>query len=313
MIIKTEFKVGLFMVLTVLLILTGLGYMAYKKGFFQAEETLTLSSRTGDGLTVGMPLNFSGFKIGKIYELELNEQGVVIIKIRVPSQHFKWLRADSKFILERPLIGSTKLAVVTTNMNSALLSSKTIPSVTEVNDINETIKKFEPVMEKVTLIVDHVEKLTGSLKTFEPVMEKVALIMDHVEKLTGSLAGKNSLIEMAIGDRESVEAFYSALKNAKSITQRADGLLKKTDEELYGPEGVKPAVVKALQELVIDLQKLGKTLDNATKISADAADSTKDLKLLRGELDATVNSVNNLVDDLNKIIPFKKEPMIRLP
>jgi phospholipid/cholesterol/gamma-HCH transport system substrate-binding protein len=313
MIIKTEFKVGLFIVLTVLLILAGLGYMAYKKGFFQAEETLTLSSRTGDGLTVGMPLNFSGFKIGKVYELELSEQGIVLVKIRVPSQHFKWLRSDSIFILERPLIGSTKLVVVTTNMNSALLSSKTIPSITEVNDINETIKKFEPVIAKVTLIVDHVEKLTGSLKTFEPVMEKLDLIMDHVEKLTGSLAGKKSLIEMAVGDQESIDALYGALKNAKSITQQADGLLKKTDEELYGPAGVKPAVVKVLQELVIDLQKLGKTLDNTTKISADAADSTKDLKLLRGEIDETVNSVNNLVDDLNKLIPFKKEPTIRLP
>ncbi len=289
MIIKTEFKVGLFIILTVLLILGGLGYMAYKKGFFQTEQTFILSSSTGNGLTVGMPLHFSGFKIGKIDEMELNEHGIVLIKIRVPSQHFKWLRADSKFILERPLIGSTKLLVVTTNMNSPPLSPKAVPSVTEVNDINETIKKFEPVL------------------------EKVALIMNHVEKLTGSLASKKSLIEMAVGDRESIDALYGALKNTKSITQRADGLLKKTDEELYGQNGVKPAVVKVLQELVIDLRKLGNTLDNVTKISAETADSTKDLKALRSDIDGAVNSVNNLVDELNQLVPFKKEPKIKLP
>ena len=140
--IKTELKVGLFIILSTLLILSGLGYMSYKKGLFQAEETFTLSSQTGDGLTVGMPLIFSGFKIGKITDLELDAQGLVLVKIRVPSQHYKWLRSDSKFILERPLIGSTKLVMVTTNMNSPLLTSKSIPTVTEVNDINETIKKI---------------------------------------------------------------------------------------------------------------------------------------------------------------------------
>jgi phospholipid/cholesterol/gamma-HCH transport system substrate-binding protein len=289
MIAKTEFKVGLFIILTVVLVLTGLGLLAYKKGLFQAEEILTLSSRTGDGLTVGMPLNFSGFKIGKIYDLELNEQGIVVVKIRVPSQHFKWLRSDSKFILERPLIGSPKLLVVTTNMNSAPLSPKEVPSITEVNDINETIQKFEPVIEQITLI------------------------MDHVEKLTGSLAGKKSLVEMAVGEKESVAAIHGTLKNIHSITQRADRLLKKTDEELYGPDGIKPSVVKVLQELSINLQKLGKTLDNVTKISANVSDSTNDLKLLRSELDAMVNSVNSLLDELNRIIPFKPEPRITLP
>lgn len=287
--VKTEIKVGLFIILSALLILSGLGYMAFKKGLFQAEQTVTLSSRTGDGLTVGMPLIFSGFKIGKITDLELDAQGLVQIKIRIPSQHLKWLRTDSKFILERPLIGSTKLLVVTTNMSSAPLTSKSIPMVNEVNDINETIKKFEPVL------------------------VKIALITDHVEKLTGNLAGKKSLIEMAVNDPDSIQAIHEALKSTRSITQRTDGLLKKTEEELYGPNGIKPAVTQVLQEVVVNLQKVGKTLDNVTKISSDAAASTKDLKLLRSEIDATVNSINHLVDEINKKIPFRSEPEIRLP
>jgi len=289
MMVKTEFKVGLFIILTIALILAGLGFMAYKKGLFQAEETITLSSKTGDGLTVGMSLNFSGFKIGKIHALELNEKGIVIVKIRVPSQHVKWLRSDSKFILERPLIGSTKLSVMTDNMNSEPLSPKTAPSITEVNDINETIKKFEPVLEQVTLI------------------------LDHVEKLTGSLAGKKSFLEMALGDRESVDAVHGTLKSISAITRKTDGLIKKTEEELYGPNGVKPSVVKVLQETAESLQKTGKTLDNVIKISANAADATQDLKLLRSEIDATVNSINNLVNDLNHVVPFKPEPRIALP
>ena len=44
MALKTEWKVGLFIVLTVVLILAGFGYMVYKKGIFQPENTYTLSS-----------------------------------------------------------------------------------------------------------------------------------------------------------------------------------------------------------------------------------------------------------------------------
>lgn len=287
--IKTEFKVGLFLVVSILLILSALGYMAYRKGLFQAEKTINLSSQTGDGLTVGMPLIFSGFKIGRVADLELDERGLVLVRIKVPDQHAKWLRNNSRFILERPLIGSTKLLVETTDMSSTPLTATSTPMITEINDINETIKKFEPVL------------------------EKLALTMDHMEKVTGTLAGKGSLVEMAVGDKKSIEALYGALKDARAITQRAGRFLQRTEEELYGADGVTPAIQTVLTEVVVNLKKLGLSLDNVTSISADAADSTKNLKVLRRDLDVTIHSVNRLIEQIDQRLPFKSEKEIRLP
>ena len=48
-------------------------------------------------------------------------------------------------------------------------------------------------------------------------------------------------------------------------------------------------------------------------MSSDAAESTKDLKLLRSEIDSTVNSLNRLINELDKKLPFKSEPKIKLP
>jgi phospholipid/cholesterol/gamma-HCH transport system substrate-binding protein len=289
MALKTEWKVGLFIVLTVVLILAGLGYMAYKKGIFQPENTYTISSRTGDGLSVGMPLYFSGFKIGKVVELELNDKGMVMIKITVPTHHAKWIRSDSKFVLEKPLIGSPKFTVTTTNLKSSLLSSDAIAILTEVNDINDAIQKIQPIL------------------------EQVAMITDNVERLTGSLAAKNSLLEMAVGDEKSVQAIYASLQNARNITDQVGQLLKKTDEELYGKDGIIPLVIKILRELVTNLGKIGNTIDNVTKISSNTAEGTQDFKLLRSEVDSTVNSLNRLINELDKKIPFKSEPKIKLP
>lgn len=310
MALKTEWKVGLFIVLTVLLILAGLGYMAYKKGIFQPENTYTLSSRTGDGLSVGMPLYFSGFKIGKVVELELSDKGMVMIKITVPTQHAKWMRSDSKFVLEKPLIGSPKLSVTTTNMKSSLLSSNSIAILTEVNDINDAIQKIQPILEQVAMITDNIERLTGSLADPEGDMSK---ILKHSKELTGSLASKKSILEMAVGDEKSVQAIHASLQNARNITDQVGQLLKKTDEELYGKDGIIPLVIKILRELVTNLGKIGNTLDNVTKISSNTAEATKDFKLLRSEVDATVNSLNRLINELDKRMPFKAEPKIKLP
>ncbi len=310
MALKTEWRVGLFIVLTVLLILAGLGYMAYKKGIFQPENTYTLSSRTGDGLSVGMPLYFSGFKIGKIAELELSDKGMVMMKVRVPTQHAKWMRSDSKFVLEKPLIGSPKFTVTTTNLGSSPLTSNSIAILTEVNDINDAIQNIQPILEQVAMITDNVERLTSALADPQGDMSH---ILKNARELTGSLSSKKSVLEMALGDEKSVRNIHAALQNARNITDQVDQLLKKTDEELYGKDGIIPLAIKILRELVINLGKIGKTLDNVTKISSNAEEATKDLKIFRSEVDTTVNSLNRLINELDQKIPFKSEPKIKLP
>ena len=53
---KIELKVGLFVVITSVLILTFVVYIAYSKGFFSKEHAFTLSSNSGEDLAEGMPV-----------------------------------------------------------------------------------------------------------------------------------------------------------------------------------------------------------------------------------------------------------------
>ncbi|HYA13632.1 MAG TPA: MlaD family protein [Syntrophales bacterium] len=280
---KFEFKVGLFVVVTSILIVVCVIYLAYNKGFFTREYIYTLSSKTGEDLTEGMPVLFSGYKIGRVETLELNDQGILLIKIRIPEQHAKWIRSDSTFSLYKPLIGSSRLIVTTEHLNSPELSPKTIPEIVVVNDINETIKKVQPILEKVDKVVT------------------------NIEKITSTLAKRDTLIEMAVGTPESAKSVNESLKKIRDI-------LAKTDEQVYGSDGVLSIVRNILKDILTKLGKIDAALDNVVKISADTADSTKDLKVLRAEIDATVNSISKLVNEIDKKIPFKKEPeAIKLP
>jgi phospholipid/cholesterol/gamma-HCH transport system substrate-binding protein len=278
-----QFKVGLFIIITSVMILSFIGYVAYKKGFFAKQQTYTLSSKSGENLTEGMPVVFSGFKIGQVDSLELNSDGLVMIKIKVPDQHIKWIRADSIFILEKPLIGSARIYIATANLNSPPLPETVIPQIVEVNDINNAIKNIKPILEKIGSIADNIETLIANLADPDGDLTKI-------------------------------------LSNTRNVTLQADGILKKvdamaekTDEQLYGSQGVLTHVQTILKDLIVKLKKMDPVLDNIHKISADTADTTRDLKILRQDIDSMVADINNVVNDIDKLIPLKKETQLKLP
>ena len=278
-----QFKVGLFIIITSVMILSFIGYVAYKKGFFAKQHTYTLSSKSGENLTEGMPVVFSGFKIGRVDSLELNSDGLVMIKIKVPDQHIKWIRADSIFILEKPLIGSPRIYIATANLNSPPLPETVIPQIVEVNDINDAIKNIKPILEKIGSIADNIETLIANLADPDGDLTKI-------------------------------------LSNTRNVTLQADGILKKvdamaakTDEQFYGSQGVLAHVQTILKDLIVKLKKIDPVLDNVHKISADTADTTRDLKILRQDIDSMVADINNVVNDIDKLIPLKKETQLKLP
>ncbi|MFH1077439.1 MAG: MlaD family protein [Pseudomonadota bacterium] len=314
---KIELKVGLFLIISTMLIALSIGYVAYKKGFFAKVYTFTLSSKSGEDLTEGMPVVFSGFKIGTVHALELSDDGSVFIKIKIPERHVKWIRMDSTFIVNKPLIGSARIVVVTDNLRSAVLSPEQATEVVNVSDINEAIKKLQPLLEKVDKIAGNIETLTKNIADPKGSVHK---ILTNAENLTANLAQKGSFLEMAISDRESIDSIYAALKKTRDITAQVEAILKrvdkmagKTDDMVYGEEGALPTVIKALKDVLAKLEKLNTTIDNINKISSEAAASTSDLKVLREQIDAAVTSLGDLARELEKKIPFKKAPEIKLP
>ena len=317
MIQRIEFKVGLFITITSLLIMASIGYVAYKKGVFSKVYTYTLSSKTGENLTEGMPVAVWGFTIGRVSSLELNDQGTVLIRIKIPERHIRMIRADSKFVLDKPLIGSPRIIVKTVDLNGPLLSPETIPEMTESNDINEIIKRAQPIVDKADRIMANIAQITANLADPEGDINR---ILRDAEALIARFSKKESLLDMVVGDSESIKSIHEALKKLRDITVKVDGILEridamagKTDEELYGRDGVLPQFRNILRDLMAKLAKIDATFDNINKVSSEAADSTKDLRALRNQLDETVTAIGNLADEIDRKIPFKTRPEIKLP
>lgn len=312
-----EFKVGSFILITAILVVFALFYLAYEKGFFANVYTFTLSSKSGDGFAEGMPVVFSGFNIGKVHALELNDKGLTLIKIRIPQRHVKWIKADSSFVLYRPLIGAARIVVITNNLSSPPLSAEKIPEVEIVNDINDAIKKVQPLIEKITQIAENLERISSNLADPKGDLNR---ILGNAEKITATLSTKKSLLEMAITDEESVNSIHEALRKVKNIVTSMDNVLKKvdkmadkTDEQLYGKDGTLPQINKILKDIVGKLEKLDLTVDNINKLSKDTSEGTKDFRTLRSDIDDAVNAIDDVVKKLDNLISSKKDPEFNLP
>ncbi len=308
--LSREFKVGFFVVCTAAMIVAALVVLAVGKGIFETGHTFTVSSKSGDGFTEGMPVVFSGFVIGKVHALELNDQGMVLIKIRIPNRHVKWIRSDSGFILYRPLIGAARIVVNTDNLQSPALSEDRLPEVTVVNDINDAIARIEPMLDRLTQIADNVERLTRNLADPKGDLHKT---LGHAEKITANLAGKKSLLEMAVSDEDSIRSVHEALRKLDKTMTRLDTLLGKTDAQLYGREGILPQMNDILKDVLQKLRKIDATIDHLNRISAETSEGVKDFRILRSDIDDAVRAIDDLAQKIDGVVGSKKPPELKTP
>jgi phospholipid/cholesterol/gamma-HCH transport system substrate-binding protein len=313
---KTEFKVGVFIIITTLLIMAAIGYVAYKKDVFSKVYTYTLSSKTGENITEGTPVVFWGFNIGQVSKMELTDSGV-LVRIKIPERNNRVIRAGSRFVLEKPLLSSSRIIVYTDDLNALPLQTTAVPELTVSDDINELIRRVQTIAEKIDRIAGNITTISGKMADPQGDIER---ILKNIETVTSRLAEKETLAEMLTGNKESVKSIQKIIDNAGDVTANADLLIKridalaaKTDDEINGKDGIFSLVRQILNDLLAKLAKIEVTIDNINSIGNEAADATKDLAALRGDIDETVMSIKILVDDLDRIIPFKEESGIDLP
>ena len=308
-----QYKVGLFIVTTIVLVILAALFIAYKKDLFADMAYYRLQSESGEGLTEGMPVLFSGFEIGKVKNLELSDKGQVVITITVPRKHVRWIREESTFTLEKPLVGTPRIVVKTENPEGKELPYDKVVPIKTIDDINEVIKKAQPLVEKIQAVADNVERMTNT-------DSELNKIIADTRKITKMLAEKKSLLEMATGDKKGQETLMKTLEQVAAITEtvdgtirRIDGMVSKADEAVLGDKGSIAIVNNILLDLEAKFKRLDTLIDNAVTISADLQGTTQDISLVRKEAEETISSMEQLIQDVRNSLPFEQKKEIKLP
>ena len=311
-----QFRVGLLAGLAVVLGAGFVIYALYARGVFEDTQHLTLVAENGEGVSIGMDLSFSGFPIGRVKRLELDEQGRARIEIDVPRKDAHWLRETTIFTLERGLVGSARIRAYTANLRDPVLPDGAVRNVLR-GDTSEEIPRMVATLRGA---LENVEQMTGAGGSLQ-------LALGDVRSVTARAAGQYGVLGMLLGNEEDARKLVTTLDRANAILASVDSLLGKTDklvlkteERLFSQGGVLDGSERAVEQLNnvltdvrTNLKRADQILADAEVTSANAKAATADLAVLRAEVDASVRKISNLIDEINRKWPYQQKPDIKLP
>ncbi|NVM74650.1 phospholipid/cholesterol/gamma-HCH transport system substrate-binding protein [Duganella sp. SG902] len=303
---NAEFKAAVLLVLMVVLVLGSAVYLLYARGAFEATQTLILQADDSEGVVVGMDVTFAGFPIGRVRRIELSPEGKARVVVDVPREDAHWLRSSSIFTLERGLVGGAKLRAFTGIPTDPPLEDGAMRSLL-VGDPGAEIPR----------LLAAAKDLLQNLNDLTAENSALAASLANVAGVTGKLNGPHGAMGLIAGDDKNAqqlsERANKLLVTVNALAVKADSLIGHADERVFGQQGTIIQLNGLLADARNSLKKMDAVLVEAQAVASNTKEATADLGALRGEVESSLRRVEQLVNEINRKWPFKRDTEIKLP
>lgn len=292
---RVAFKAKLLLWAFVLLLAGATLYLMYARGVFESTQRLVLVADDSEGVSPGMELTYAGFVIGRVQSIAIANDGMVHILIDIPRKQSRWLRTSSVFTMEKSLLGSIKLRAFTGVLTDPPLS----------DGAQRAVLKGD-AMAQLPQMITAAQDLLRNLNQLTSAESDLAATMNALKELSAGLAGHKT-----VGRKSPI---VKSVQDTQALLKQLQGLIKNADRQLFETtQSVVPEVQNVLQDLRKSLQKVDGLLVDAQGIAGNTRAATEDLHDLRMQVDATLNTVNGMVLQLQQKWPFNPQPQLSLP
>lgn len=287
--IHLERKIGIFALFALLGILLVVAVIGVQKDFFSAKYNLVFTVDRGTGFAKGMPVKLSGFRVGKITDMTLNEQAMVDITIEVAKKYSKWIRSDSTIkLVKEGLVGDSIVEVSVGSLDKPEL--KTGESITYLKTkgldelADEIAEKVKPVLIEVKDIISYINDPNGDLKKTVRNLEVLTNNLDKTRENTDLLLTTTTRNLETIGVRtnhllENTSRKIDSLDIGKLNTtlEKLPPLLEKTDATMVHVKAISaetqklaeqtfplvPGLLSRTEELMFSTDRLMNTMNSS--------------------------------------------------
>ena len=224
---KTEWKVGLF--LTISLVVTAALVINFSKGTnpFTKTTLLHLTTKNVDGLKRNSVVLMAGVPVGKISAIRLNtDTGIVTLDAKIKAEY--QIRADARFFIETAGFLGDKYIGVIPGANklppledgATVVCEESFDLVRAARSATDLIDELKVVATQVTNIVNRIDSKLLDEQTLTDLAAGLSNLREISTEASATIAGVNQLIltntppiNAAINN---VVAFSEQLKNAGS-------------------------------------------------------------------------------------------------
>lgn len=270
-------KIGLFIFITILGIAGVIVFIGIQRDIFIKKTTLYFVSENGQGLNEGQAVKLSGFKIGKVEKLSLDDVAKVKVEISINSKYIKWIKTDSIIKLTKEgYIGDAVLEVTPGSAQAKQVEEGGYLSFQGAKDINEIIKELKddikPVLLDIKQIIHYLNDPEGDMKQ----------ILSNTNRLSLDLNNTRELVDTML----------------KNTDKNIDNTVKKTDKLLNAINETVDTTNNMLKNIET---KVPGILDRVDRGLANVERITEDIRNITSEAPALVDRVTDITDDTKEI------------
>lgn len=302
--------VGLFVIVLFVTVFTFLFLLFKEKGLFEQRYTYHFETRSAEYFHVGMPLKLSGFTIGAIDTITLEDDGTVHMSFSITQSKRKWISEGSVLMIIKPLLGSPHIEVFT-SLDTPILEDGASLTIISSDNINDLIMKIQPIIKKSLNILDSVNKITSYLASEDSELKH---ILENMERLSAKLANDDSLLTSVTGDASSAQNIVKSLNETTNILQ---DIKKITSDINTITSSLNKTIINPASSSISEVELIMKDV----KQKLDALDSTvktigtydKDLGELKEQITVGIQKSNQIIDKVDSIISDESDAGVTLP
>ncbi|WP_374357424.1 MlaD family protein [Chitinimonas sp.] len=258
---------------------------AWRQGYFEPKTPLVFVSDSGTDLRLGMAVKFSGFTIGEVSSLVLDDKGRVRIGVQIENRYLRWIRPDSVGRVGKDgLIGDGYIDVglgdlkrpqVQANAELEFIPARSMDDILrEVHDrAMPVIREVEGEMRRLNDPQGDLNQTIANLRSFtaglNDTRERLNSALDNVNRLSGK-----EVPAVLASTRQTLEHADAALQ---TVSGRLPGLLDKTDQTLGNLQQSSKYAHELLQQLgpdSVELVRDGRDLLRKGNDSVDAVNGS---------------------------------------
>ena len=300
----TRFRLGIFVLLSLILLAVMVILFGGLPGFFKASNRYTLEFDSAEGVGAGTPVRRAGVKIGEVEELNLNEAtGKVLVTIRVDAE-YKLRKNDEPTLVQGFLGSDSSIDFISAEPEEGKTPDRT-PVQPGSTVEGKTLADAKTVVQKASQLVNPAQEALIDIRKTLKRLEKMAPVIEEALKDFSEVArdAKKGLPEV----KETNEEFLKLAKAAnelmpalKTTAKDFQELAKKANESFPEFTKTNKDLQKLIQSADDSIPELKQTNKDIQKLVKSVDDSIPDIKRTNTELQKLVKSTNKAFPEFEK-------------
>jgi len=303
--ISNETKIGALTLISVVLLFLGFNFLK-GKNLFQTGFYLYANYPDTKGLQASNPVVINGYQVGTVYSMTADDKNLGQIKVELKLNDEYNIPKNSVATIDASPLGTTRVIITMGTSTQYLHTKDTIQAGNKAGMLAALSDKLGPTADNLASVLAHMDTLVMNVNTVLTDANKgsIASILNNLNKTTSEFAvTATSLKQMLDAQSGSINKtmnnMASVTGNLASNNEKINHMisnLETTTNQLSAAD-IK-GIVEKMNVSAAQLNQAMTSLNQKLNSTDGTAGALLNDKALYNNINATVHSMNTLLDDL---------------